>query len=267
MKEKKEYYGIYINGKIPIHKEKDFDYYNVYNTNIKLKFEGKAYLIEDNEKIKKELKDNGKIKKDGNYTIKLINEKNEIYYINIKIKKNIFVYFFLILFFIILFSMFYEMNNNRLYKIGELSTIDINFENSKYIFNVNYDNSKSQEIKLCDTIRQNSYIYPGSNGTFYIVLNTKEGNKEIEYLMQVEEENNKPKNLKFELNNKTYNSMEELAKEIKGTIKENSIQIFKIQWYWKYQDTSTSDDEDTKDGKNIEKYKFKIKVIGNEKNI
>ena len=83
------------------------------------------------------------------------------------------------------------------------------------------------------------------------------------YTMKVREEKNKPTNLKFEIDGKVYDSMQELAKNVKGSIDKNSHKVLKIKWFWDYE---TEDDTiDTEDGRNIETYKVYINIIGEAK--
>ena len=73
MKNSENYYGIYINDKIPKLKKDEKEEYNKYFGNVKLKFEGKAFIIEDEKE--NELQNNEKIKKSGKHKIKFINQK------------------------------------------------------------------------------------------------------------------------------------------------------------------------------------------------
>lgn len=98
MKNSENYYGIYINDKIPKLKKDEKEEYNKYFGNVKLKFEGKAFIIEDEKE--NELQNNEKIKKSGKHKIKFINQKNEIFYIDILIRKLKFIWLFLLSFYV-----------------------------------------------------------------------------------------------------------------------------------------------------------------------
>ena len=82
------------------------------------------------------------------------------------------------------------------------------------------------------------------------------------YTMQVQDEKNKPKNLKFETEGIVYNSMKELSQNINGIISKNDTKKLKIKWFWEYE--TNNDAVDTGDGTNIENYSFLIKMTGME---
>ena len=286
MKKEENYYGIYINNKIPKTKD-DKKHCNKYNRSIKLKFEGRAYLLKSNEE-KEELKNNSKFKKNGRYTIQFINDKNEIYYIEILIRRYVIILLFLIAFFIILGSLLlfklYKQNNfdasdflnfDFVFSNHDKDTNDSNkntveddlkndLDNAKYVFNINYKNTKFQSMTLDKSIKNQDFIYPGTEGYFYIEISTKNGNRDMIYSMQVQEEADKPSNLKFEIDGKIYNSMKELAKGISGYISKDSDQILKIRWFWEYEN-GDGDIEDTNDGLTLETYKVLMRIIGSEK--
>jgi len=261
-KENKEYFGIYINDKIPKIKDKENRYYK----NIKLDFEGKAFILKDNKiDIQEELKSGKKYKKSGKHTIKFINDNQEIYYINIKITKLylllwLFLFAFLILFSYILF--FYDNVPNSNQIIKEFVNYDVDLEGIKYVFNINYENGTFKSIELTDKVSNKNIIYPGAYGSFNIVISTEKGNKDMFYKMQVKEITNKPTNLKFKTDGKVYNSITELAENINGKINKNSKEILKIDWFWDY---NTNDDiTDTSDAINSENYRFLMSIIGTE---
>lgn len=255
MKNSQKFFGIYINRKIPKLKN------NIYYGNIKLEFEGKAFII-NNKKEKQELKNGSKYKKAGKYTIELINNQKEIYYININIIK-LYPIFIFIMILLILLNIIYFSNTyiKEKIKINKSLDFDIELEYPKYNFNVSYKNQNFKSIKLTDKVTKNDMIYPGANGSFYIIINTTGGNKDINYIMQVQEENSKPKNLKFKINNIEYDSIKELSENIKGTIEKNASKILKIDWFWDY---DSNEIIDTFDGININKYKFSIRIVGTE---
>lgn len=254
-----EYFGIYINDKIPKIKDKTNKYYR----NLKLDFRGKVFII-NNKNEKKELKTNSIFKKSGKYIIQFENENNEVYYINIHIIKllpliGLFFMTICILLSFILLDKFidttYEMTRNL--------NFDAELEGIKYVFNVNYKNQNFKNIELTDKVTQSKVLYPGCYGSFYIFISTKNGNKDINYWMEVKEESKKPMNLKFKINNIEYNSITELSKDIKGVIPKNSSKVLKIEFFWDY---DSNDLIDTTDGMNIENYKFLIRIVGNENN-
>ena len=68
----------------------------------------------------------------------------------------------------------------------------------------------------------------------------------------------------------TYSTLQELEKYLSGVIKKKSKQEIIIDWTWAYetgesQNTVTENDKiDTDEGRNLESYKFKILVTGEE---
>lgn len=67
MKERNKYFGLYINKKIPKIKNKDNNNdINRYYKNIKLEFEGKAFIVDKKGNEKEELKTGEKYKKKVN---------------------------------------------------------------------------------------------------------------------------------------------------------------------------------------------------------
>ena len=155
-------------------------------------------------------------------------------------------------------------NNNEEYNIWETIDYAVNLEGNRYVFNINDGSTSFKDINLTDNSKQNNMIYPGSSGFFYIKISTKNGNKDINYSMQIKDEQNKPKYLQFEVDGNTYNSMEELAKSINGTMKKNTTKTLKIKWFWKYENDE-GDQFDTTDGETLENYKVLMRVIGNSK--
>ena len=89
-------------------------------------------------------------------------------------------------------------------------------------------------------------------------------NKDIEYTINFISLNSKPKNLMFEIEgrNEEYQSLEDLQDDLIGSINENEVKTISINWYWKYDNNSKEDVQDTKDGREIQKYNFEILVSG-----
>ena len=86
----------------------------------------------------------------------------------------------------------------------------------------------------------------------------------MSYSMQIKDEQNKPQFLKFEVDGKTYNSMEELSKHINGTMKKGTTKVLKINWFWNYENDN-GDQIDTNDGEILDSYKVLMRIIGNAK--
>ena len=211
---------------------------NKYHKNISLKFKGKVFLVDDNLNKIKELKNDDKIKKNGYYILKFIDEDNNIYFIKLKLCKYTILYFILLLTLIIFPLLYFLMpktntNINRQMLFDSLN-YEYKFIGDRYVFNFNYGDENYKKVELYDKTTNTTKIHPGTSGQFYIKLNTVGGNKDIIYQMQVKEEVNKPTNLKFRLNNKIYNSIYELAQDINGNILQNSNKIIKIEWFWEY---------------------------------
>ena len=151
-------------------------------------------------------------------------------------------------------------------KNNSISNDKIYYEMPEYVFNVKYNNTNFKEINLQKTINPNTLvkekIAPGTEGNFQIVLKTTY--QKIKYEVNFASENAKPQNLKFSEGDdgKFYDSLEELGKNLKGTLNSNQEKIIKINWKWEYDVNKRKDIEDTKDGSYIDKYDFKIYVIG-----
>lgn len=95
MKKENEYYGIKFNDKIP-----KIDKVNKFTKEVKIKFEGKAYLIkrnEDNEVIeRKEIENGYKLKKEKEYEIAFINYENKIYNLQVRIESSCLIFILLL---------------------------------------------------------------------------------------------------------------------------------------------------------------------------
>lgn len=138
----------------------------------------------------------------------------------------------------------------------------------KYKFNITYKNLKFKNVNLAETINEDTLTYekiaPGVNGEFEIIIDS---NKTMNYKVNFNSINEKPKNLKFsfEEGNIKTDSLEELSKYLAGTILKNTTKVVKIAWVWEYENTKEANIQDTKDAKNIENYNFNINVKGEEK--
>ena len=146
---------------------------------------------------------------------------------------------------------------------------------ANWSFKVNDKEEKIQTISLNTTINDetltNNKIAPGTQGSFQIKLDGTDSEVGINYNIRFENETNKPKNLKFEYNGQTYNSLNELQKDLEGTIEaneENKVKVFDINWKWPYETGTTTeeinqnDKIDTQDSKTIKTYDFDVIVTG-----
>ncbi len=141
----------------------------------------------------------------------------------------------------------------------------------EYSFKVNYLNKGLKTVNLSDTINKNFYkkVAPGTNGKFNIVLNST---RDLQYQVKFSSTSAKPQNLKFmALTNgekiTKASELEELSENLKGIILKNQKVSITVLWYWPYEGENQEeqvDIQDTIDGKNIEKYKFEILVLGEE---
>lgn len=148
---------------------------------------------------------------------------------------------------------------------------------ASWSFNVNESNEKLQTISLKSTINNSTLldkkIAPGTEGNFEIKLNATGSDVGIDYSIKFENQTQKPTNLKFTYEGKTYNTLEELQKVLIGKInadEENKIKVLTIGWNWKYetgnteQEISANDLIDTQEGKQITNYTFDIVVSGTQ---
>ena len=144
-------------------------------------------------------------------------------------------------------------------------------------FKVNENEEKLQTISLKSTINNktltNNKIAPGTEGDFQIKIDATGAEVGINYIIKFENESQKPTNLKFIYNGKTYNSLTDLQKDLVGTINandENKVKSLTIGWNWKYETGSTpqeiaaNDLIDTQNAKQINNYIFDIIVSGTQ---
>lgn len=143
-------------------------------------------------------------------------------------------------------------------------------EKEEYTFMVNYKNQSFKSINLSDTLDQNisKKIAPGTSGKFNIVLNS---NHNLEYMVELKSKSDKPQNLNFIIivdgrNLFRTNNLDEVSGKISGKIAKNKKINLTVLWQWPYENEEDSnvDVQDTKDGKNIEKYQFEVTVFGEE---
>ncbi len=279
--EKEKFYGIKINDDIP-----KLDKVNKYRNKVQLRFFGKAFLIKrkDDEVEKIPLDNYSELEYEGDYEIEFINEKNEVFNIQIRIRR---AFLFLILFFIsalLAFMLcFNPISDNgiiqKYFGFIDFSLLSVDLdkeEKNTYVFDVNFKNisSTSEEISLPNTMKAESVaknkIAPGVQGEFSIIISTKNSTVDMKYSINFENiTNEKPNNLLFKIKGqeKEYKSLQELEKELIGKAKKHSETEIIIEWYWPYEienDKGTQDIIDTSDGKKLESYRFKINVNGEE---
>ncbi len=284
MKKDEKYFGIKLNNDIP-----KLDKVNEYSKEVELKFIGKAYLIErKDDKIEKtKIENYYKLDKEDNYEIEFTNNKNETYTIKVRIKKS---YLFLIILFlvacllgIILSSSINNQDSvfNRFYDFVNISILELDIENKKenpiieYAFDVTFKNITSEDIELQDTIHNEmsaesiakNKIAPGISGSFAILISTEKSMVDMKYSVSFEDiTDEKPRNLLFKVrgHNEEFSSLQELEKYLIGISKKHTQSTIIIDWRWVYETDELQDLIDTKDGKSLENYKFRINVQGEE---
>ena len=151
---------------------------------------------------------------------------------------------------------------------------DENIKNSKvYEFKISYKDMNFKTIDLSKTVNKDTLLYekiaPGTNGEFYILLDS---NQDLKYKVEFNSINEKPYNLKFRaLNDKQIlgesSTLDELSEKLEGTIKKNKKINIKIEWYWDFENKEyeeSTDIQDTKDSENIRKYQFLVYAFGEE---
>lgn len=132
-----------------------------------------------------------------------------------------------------------------------------------YIFEVSYHNIDFKEIFLIDTIQKDTSIHkkiaPGTEGGFEILLKS---NKNIGYQIKFDSQNQKPKNLSFQIEGKDrkYEKLEEMEEELNGELIDSKK--IKILWKWEYEKSKIQNLQDTKDGETLEQYNFMIYAMG-----
>ena len=143
-----------------------------------------------------------------------------------------------------------EESNNSIKEGKIIKNIKNRFEN---VYEIKVERGKTdyQDIDLFQTIDLktlvNEKIAPGTKGSFYVYLSS---NSEVNYQMEIIGKNISPKNFNFEISEK------------EGKLEKNKIKKIKINWEWPYEISKEENEQDTKDGKEIEKYNFEICTIG-----
>lgn len=113
---------------------------------------------------------------------------------------------------------------------------------------------KKIEINIFETYNNNfKKILPGSKGNFIVKIKNP---LNLNYKINLKEKTKKPKNLVFIIENKVYNTLEEIESVINQQFfnKEEIV----INWEWKYYINDEMDIIDTKDGESAQKYVFEL---------
>ena len=157
-------------------------------------------------------------------------------------------------------------NDNENNLILEFDNNSINSKaNMQYIFNIEYKNTKFQDVNLINTIDSktlvNEKIAPGAKGFFDIIIYSNHNSR---YNVYFESLNEKPSNLKFFIvGTKIYKEkLEELSSDLSGVIKKGEKKIITIGWEWTYENGVNGNKQDTDDAKLMNKYMFNILAVG-----
>ena len=159
-------------------------------------------------------------------------------------------------------------NDNENNLILDFDNNSINSKaNMQYIFNIEYKNTKFQDVNLINTIDSktlvNEKIAPGAKGFFDIIIYSNHNSR---YNVYFESLNEKPSNLKFFIvGTKIYKEkLEELSSDLSGVIKKGEKKIITIGWEWTYENGVNGNKQDTDDAKLMNKYMFNILAVGEE---
>lgn len=145
---------------------------------------------------------------------------------------------------------------------------------AKWSFKVNNNEAQIQTINLASSVDNTTLvdnkIAPGTSGNFEIKIDATGAEVGIDYKVRFINETNKPQNLFFTYDNKRYESIADIEKDLVGTIDANAEEKTKtinIHWEWPYETGKDAqivenDKIDTQDGKNIAEYTFDVVVEG-----
>lgn len=147
---------------------------------------------------------------------------------------------------------------------------------AKWSFKVNSETEEFATIRLADTYDAstltNGKIAPGSKGSFDLEIDATEAEVGVKYVVDFEEETNKPTNLIFKSGSKSTSTIEELEDVLTDTINaddENRTRTLTVEWEWPYETENNggiaqNDEIDTEDGLNALEYTFGVKVTGTQ---
>lgn len=148
---------------------------------------------------------------------------------------------------------------------------------AKWDFVVNESTEEFATIKLADTYDQstliNGKIAPGTSGSFDLVIDASESEVGVQYVVDFENETNKPDNLKFTYKDKTFDEIEDYEDVFTGVIDAddtNKTRVLTVEWQWPYetenQDKTVAENDkiDTNNGLNALDYSFDVIVTGTQ---
>ena len=115
-------------------------------------------------------------------------------------------------------------------------------------------------------------IAPGTSGSFDIVIDATGSEVGIDYVIDFQNETNKPQNLKFTAEGVTSNTLNGLENAIRGSIDQNGAKTktITVNWNWEYETGMTSsaittnDAQDTADSQND--FSFDVVITGTQVN-
>ena len=137
------------------------------------------------------------------------------------------------------------------------------------------ENEDVKTIRLADTSNKetllNGKIAPGTSGQFYLKINAVGSEVAVDYKVTFGNEKNKPDNIIFKYDGKTYSSLSEID-AIQGTmgLTDYKSQLIKVEWEWPYETGSavngiaSGDKVDTQNGQDNLDYTFDVIVSGTQ---
>ena len=150
-------------------------------------------------------------------------------------------------------------------------------EIANWVFKVNGKEDVVQNVNLLSTYNNetliNNKVAPGTSGNFNIVVDATGSEVGVDYTVQFLNESEKPQNLIYIYDDQQYTTIQDLQKDLSGTINandENKTRTITVYWEWQYQ---TGEDEneinqndiiDTNNAKQLENYTFDIYVTGTQ---
>ena len=148
-------------------------------------------------------------------------------------------------------------------------------EIANWVFKVNGKEDVVQNVNLLSTYNNetlvNNKVAPGTSGSFNIVVDATGSEVGVEYVVQFLNESEKPQNLIFIYQGEEYATIQELEKDLLGTINandEDKTRTITINWEWQYEtgenenEINQNDQIDTNNAKQLENYTFDIHVKG-----
>lgn len=137
------------------------------------------------------------------------------------------------------------------------------------------ENEDVKTIRLADTSNKetllNGKIAPGTSGQFYLKINAVGSEVAVDYKVTFGNEKNKPDNIIFKYDGKTYSSLSEID-AIQGTmgLTDSKSQLIKVEWEWPYETGSavngiaSGDKVDTQNGQDNLDYTFDVIATGTQ---